>query len=92
MLKPYVYVATGVSKDVRRNAPDGARVALHHPGLGRSIEVSMDAEGRWSVDSIPSPAHGGKSVGIARGKLAKNNAGAEEIRVYPNFDTITLET
>lgn len=88
-LKPYVYVATGVSRDVQRNAPDGARVAIHYPELGRTVELWTDADGRFSLDVMPSPMRSGETIGVARGELGKAEEG-DTIRVYPAFDPIVV--
>lgn len=70
MLKPYVYLATGKSRDVQRDAPYGARVAVHFPEFGRSVELEVNAHGIWSVSERPAPAHGGAVNVIAQGDLA----------------------
>jgi hypothetical protein len=69
MLKPYVYVATGKSRDVQRDAPFGARLAFHHPELGRSVELEINPHGIWSVSERPAPGHGGEATVIAQGRL-----------------------
>lgn len=89
MRHPYIYLATGKSRDVQRAAPTGARAAIHFPELGRTIELWADGEGRWSLDSLPAPGVSGHRTGIARGVLAK---GGETIRVYPRFDSIEIGT
>lgn len=69
MLKPYVYISTGKSKDVQRDAPYGARVAIHYPELSRTIELEADAQGRWYLQEIPSPGHGGSALKLAQGGI-----------------------
>jgi hypothetical protein len=86
-MKPSVYIATGQSQDVRRKAPEGARCAVHFPDLGRTIELWVDGEGRWALDSLPAPGRGGERYGIARGLLANEG---EKVRVYPSFNERTL--
>lgn len=69
MVSPYVYVATGKSRDVSRNAPTGARVAIHYPELGRCIELHTDEHGRYWIQTGPDATHGGRWNEVARGKL-----------------------
>lgn len=54
----YVYLHTGTSRDVQRNAREGVRVSVHYPELGHSVELSTDAEGRWRVRENPDAVHG----------------------------------
>lgn len=68
-MKPYVYIATGKSRDVQREAPTGARVAIHYPEIGRTIEIQTDARGNYHVTDRPAPGHGGESFDIARGTV-----------------------
>lgn len=69
MANPYVYIDTGKSKDVQRDAPNGARVAVHYPDLGRTIELETDERGRWYLQEIPAPGHGGSSLKLAEGGI-----------------------
>jgi hypothetical protein len=73
-MKPYVYVATGKSRDVQREAPTGARVAVHYPELGRTVELETNARGLWAVSERPAPGHGGEVVEIATGDLQGEGA------------------
>lgn len=69
-MKPYVYVSTGKSKDVQREAPTGARVAVHYPTeIGRTVELETNALGRWAVSERPAPGRDGEVVEIASGNL-----------------------
>jgi len=70
MLKPYVYVATGKSRDVQRDAPTGARVAIHYPEIGRTIELYTDEHGRYSVTEMPAPGSSGEVRKVVTGQLA----------------------
>lgn len=72
-MKPYVYMATGKSRDVQREAPTGARCAVHFPDLGRTIELQVDRQGRWSLEELPAPGQSGPSYGIARGALGDSD-------------------
>lgn len=68
--KPYVYVDTyGSARDWERNAPQGARVAVHYPELGRTVELMTDARGHWNVTERPAPGHGGQSITVGGGEL-----------------------
>jgi hypothetical protein len=66
---PYVYIVTGKSRDISRNAPTGARVAIHYPKIGRTIEILSDENGRYSVEEMPAPGKSGATNKIARGSL-----------------------
>lgn len=76
-LQPYVYVSTDASKDLSRKAPNGARVAIHYPELGRTVEIETDARGRWTVTDRPAPGIGGPSVVRAVGTLSDDQRGGE---------------
>jgi hypothetical protein len=69
MLRPYVYISTGKSKDIQRDAPTGARAAVHYPEIGRTIELLTDEHGHWWVSDRPAPGHGGNAVMKAQGQL-----------------------
>lgn len=75
----YVYLSTGKSRDVSRNAPDGARVAIHYPNLKRSVELTTDANGHWRVLDMPAPVYGGEVHEMARGQVGADPF-AESIR------------
>lgn len=70
-LKPYVYVETNKSKDVQREAPEGVRVAVHYPEIGRTVELHTNAHGDWWLEERPAPGHGGRAWTVAEGKLDK---------------------
>jgi len=69
MLKPYVYIQTNKSRDVRREAPDFTRLAYHHPELGRTLELCIAPNGTWSIAEGPAPGGDGDFTTIASGKL-----------------------
>jgi hypothetical protein len=54
---PYIYIATGRAKDITRSMPDGARVALHFPAIGRTLEVQVEANGCWSLSEMGAPGY-----------------------------------
>lgn len=67
---PNVYLSTlGASKDVPRRAPSGARVAVHYPWLGRSIELQATPLGTWGVSQIPAPGCQGDYLQVVHGDL-----------------------
>lgn len=77
MLKPYAYLDTrGKSRDVSREAPNGARVALHFPELGRTIELEANAAGRYTLIDMPAPGTSGPTVEVVRGELRDNQPGS----------------
>lgn len=78
MSKPYVYLdrynRDGFAPAIVRNIPAAAgshvRAAFHGIGDGkRSLEVYVQPNGYWSVDTSPGPAHGGERTAIVRGRL-----------------------
>jgi hypothetical protein len=69
MLKPYVYISTGKSKDIQRDAPEGARAAVHYPEFGRTIELQTDANGHWVLTDRPAPGHDGNVLKLAEGRI-----------------------
>lgn len=78
MSKPYVYLdrykRDGFVPAIKRQIPTSegshVRVAFHGVGDGaRSLEVYVQPNGYWSVDTGPGPAHGGERRPIVRGRL-----------------------
>ncbi len=57
MLKPYVYVATGKSRDVQRAAPTGARCAIHYP-TPRAPDCECDSGADGLVQHAAGCEHG----------------------------------
>jgi hypothetical protein len=85
---PRVYLDTrGVSRDISRSTPAGARVAVHYPEIGRTVELQTDAAGHYELREMPAPMMSGEEIAVYRGQLSAHSIPGSRAELLSAFDT-----